>query len=91
VVPDARLSHLPPGYGSPAPGTDIHRIKNQLATYLLHAPLATFPSVALRYVALESVRRARAGRGQFTAFLRAAVWTLLNAPRLLWERLRARP
>jgi N-acetylglucosaminyl-diphospho-decaprenol L-rhamnosyltransferase len=91
VVPDARLSHLPPGYGSTAPAADVHRIKNQLATYLLHAPLAAFPSVALRYVALESVRRARAGRGQFTAFLRAVGWTMLNAPRLLGERLGARP
>jgi GT2 family glycosyltransferase len=91
VVPNARLSHLPPGYGSLAPGVDFHRIKNQLATYLLHAPLATLPSVAVRYVLLEAVRRARAGRGQFAAFMRAAGWTLLNAPRLLRERSRATP
>ena len=91
IVPQARVSHLPPGYGALAPAAEFHRIKNQLATYLLHARLATFPSVALRYVALEGVRRARAGRYQLTSFLRAALWALRNAPRLLRERPRARP
>lgn len=91
VVPGARVGHLPPAPGPASPALEFHKIKNLLATYLLHAPLLALPSVVVRYVALEGVRRARAGRAQLAAFLRAAAWVLVHAPRLLRDRGRARP
>lgn len=90
VVPAARVHHLPPAPG-PAPAwIEYHKIKNLLATYLLHAPLLTLPEIAIRYIVLEAARRLRGGPRQAAVFLRACGWLLLNAPRLMGDRARGR-
>ena len=86
VVPRARALHLPPGGGPASPRLEYHKFKNLLATYLLHAPLGTLPSVAARYVALEALRRLAAGPAMLGAYLRACGWALVHAPRLWRDR-----
>ena len=86
VVPQARAAHLPPATG-PAPAQlEFHKVKNLLATYLLHAPARVLPEVAARYVLLEAARRLFGGPRSFLPFLRACAWTTLHAPALLRDR-----
>ena len=85
VVPAARVEHLgPTSQGSRA--LEFHKVKNLLATYLLHAPLAALPSVAVRYGVLDAPRRLRSGIGELGALVRAWLWLGLHAPRLLADR-----
>ena len=86
VVPSARVVHLPASAGLASPQIEYHKIKNLLATYLLHAPLSALPSVIGRYVLLETVRRLSAQPRQFTTFLRACGWACAHAPGLLRAR-----
>ena len=91
VVPLARAVHLPPNAGPAALRLEYHKCKNLLATYLLHAPLRSLPSVAGRYVVLEAARRLRAGPARFAAFVGACGWTLAHAASLLRDRCRLQP
>ena len=86
VVPRARALHLPPAAGPASPRLEYHKVKNLLATYLLHAPLRSLPSVAGRYVVLDAVRRLADGPARFAAFVRASGWALVHAAGLLRDR-----
>ena len=90
VVPQARAAHLPPATGRAPAQLEFHKVKNLLATYLLHAPTRVLPEVAARYVLLEAPRRLFGGPQRFLPFLRACAWTALHAPTLLRDRRRGR-
>ena len=90
VVPAARVAHLPPARLPPGPSLATHKLKNLLATYVLHAPLRVLPEVAVRYGLLEGARGLARGPRELATVSRAWLWLAWHGRALLRDRARER-
>ncbi len=89
VVPRSRVYHLAAAPAVAPASLEYHKVKNLLATYVLHGRAEALPEVALRYGVAETWRRLRSGPAAAWAFARAWIWVLVNAGRLWRERSRS--
>jgi N-acetylglucosaminyl-diphospho-decaprenol L-rhamnosyltransferase len=87
IVRDVGATHFTPSAGGTSALVEYHKVKNMLATYLLHAPVRVLPEGLARYGIVETVNAARRGSG-VRIRLRALGWFLRNVPRLLRARAR---
>jgi GT2 family glycosyltransferase len=88
VVPTARVEHFEPD-AAPAPDwLEYVKLRNFFRLYLLHAPAAALLGFFVRYLLLDALRNAAAGRRRCLWLLRAGLDTLLHSPALLRDRWR---
>jgi N-acetylglucosaminyl-diphospho-decaprenol L-rhamnosyltransferase len=85
IVPDAHAYHVDPPRASGSSLLDFHKIKNQVALHVLHAPIPTVGRM-LRFLAARWLREP----GLRRIIWRALGWNFRNGPRLLHDRLRER-
>jgi GT2 family glycosyltransferase len=86
IVPQAIAYSLRGGNLPESRAIGVHKLKNFLAMYLLHASPKVLPEFFLRYVFLGGIRATR-NKGTLRTFVHAASWILRNSFRLLRERL----
>ncbi len=85
IVPQAIAYSLRGGNGSESSVVGVHKLKNFLAMYLLHARAHVLPEFFFRYMFLGAIRSMRSKETSRT-FMKAVWWLFRNAPRLLRER-----
>ena len=85
IVRDARASHFTPAPGPASSFVEYHKVKNMLATYVLHAAPHVLPEALFRYGVLELFAAIRRGAG-VAVHARALAWVLRHAAWLLRER-----
>lgn len=84
VEPSARCAHFDPPAGNVASGLEFHKHKNLICLYLLYARPVVMPVFVVRYGLMALMRR-RADVPRHL-LLRAWLWALSRAPRLIAER-----
>jgi GT2 family glycosyltransferase len=88
IVPACCVRHCEPVPGYTPAWVGRIMLRNFLALYVLHAPLAVLPLFFLRYGLLDLLRSVGSGRRHFSDLLAAWGWVLLGLPRLLRDRWR---
>jgi GT2 family glycosyltransferase len=88
VVPSAKVFHYPPPTSSFLADIEYHKLKNLIATYLLHASWTVIPIFLLRYGAWPAIKLAWKRDQRLAPHLRAIGWILRHASALVKERCR---
>lgn len=88
VVPAARVRHIRSVSTAPPDELPVHKWKNLIAVYLLHAPLATVGAFLARSVAPRLLRGGAPRERRH--LLRALGWVARRAPGLLADRFAGR-
>jgi GT2 family glycosyltransferase len=89
IVPQAIAHSLRGGNGAESRVVSVHKLKNFLAMYLLHARPRVLPEFLFRYVFLGGIRSVRS-TNTWLDFVTAIAWVVRNSPGLLRERLAGR-
>jgi GT2 family glycosyltransferase len=86
VVPSAKVFHFPPPPPSFLPIIEYHKLKNLIATYLLHASWTVIPMFLLKYCFWTLIKMAWTRDKRLHPHIRAIVWSLRHFFALLKER-----
>jgi GT2 family glycosyltransferase len=86
IVPTALAYHFEPPSGPVPAYVNLHKVKNFLALYLLHAPWRVLPEFFARYVLLALARGLCGSPYSTWLRLRAFCLTLAGLPALLRDR-----
>jgi N-acetylglucosaminyl-diphospho-decaprenol L-rhamnosyltransferase len=86
IVPSAKVFHFPPPPASFLPNIEYHKLKNVIATYLLHASWTIIPVFFLKYGVWTLIKMAWMRDQRLNLHFRAIAWNLRHLSALLKER-----